>query len=110
MVASIPVRHRHDTVLGPAYDTTGLRKWLGLTRQAVAWRVRGGSRLACATGDGQLVYSAWQIRNDGTTVPQLAAVRKIQRPRRRLPACQDRPGSGQPASVSSERSNRTFNR
>lgn len=76
MVASIPVRHRHDTVLGPVYDTTGLRKWLGLTRQALAWRVRGGSRLACATEDGQLVYSAWQIRNDGTTVSQLAAVTK----------------------------------
>lgn len=85
MVASIPVRHRYDAVLGPFYDTTGLRKWLGLTRQALASRVRAGSLLACPTEDGQLVYPAWQFRSDGTTVPHLPAVIKILRPQAKTP-------------------------
>ena len=79
MIASIPARHVYDALVGPFYDTTGLRKWLGLTRQALASRVRAGSLLACPTQDNQLVYPAWQFRADGSTVPHLAEVIKILR-------------------------------
>ncbi len=79
MIASIPTRHVYDALVGPFYDTTGLRNWLGLTRQALASRVRAGSLLACPTQDNQLVYPAWQFRADGSTVPHLAEVIKILR-------------------------------
>lgn len=61
------------------------------------------------TEDGQLVYSAWRIRNEGTTVPHLAAVMKILRPQAATP-CGSVSAGGPPASVWSERSNRMFNR
>lgn len=79
MVASIPTRHEYDQLVGPFYDTTGLRKWLSLSRQALAARVEAGSLLACTTQDGSLVYPAWQFRPDGTTVPHLPALIKILR-------------------------------
>lgn len=80
MVASIPTRNAYDDLVGPFYDTSGLRKWLGLSRQALASRVDAGSLLACPTQDGQLVYPAWQFRSDGTTVPHLPTIIKILRP------------------------------
>jgi len=80
MVASIPTRHEYDAVAGPFYDTAGLRKWLGISRQALAARVAAGSLLACPTQEGQLVYPAWQFQPDGTTVAHLAEVIKILRP------------------------------
>jgi len=84
MVASIPVRHRYGAVLGPFYDTTGLRKWLGLTRQALASRVRAGSLLACPP---KMV--SWCIRpgSPGATAPPCRICRRSPRScvyRRRL--------------------------
>ena len=79
MVASIPTRNAYDDLVGPFYDTSGLRKWLGLSRQALASRVEAGSLLACPTQDGQLVYPAWQFRPDGTAVPHLSSIIKILR-------------------------------
>lgn len=79
MVASIPTRHEYGQLVGPFYDTTGLRKWLSLSRQALAARVEAGSLLACTTQDGSLVYPAWQFRPDGKTVPHLPALIKILR-------------------------------
>jgi len=77
MVASIPTTHSYNALVGPFYNTSGLRTWLGLKRQALAARVSAGSLLACPTEDGRLVYPAWQFNSDGTVVPHLRDVIKI---------------------------------
>lgn len=63
-----------EDLTGPFYDTPSLRKWLGVTRQALDSRARHGSILALTTGDGTRVYPAWQWRTDKSTVPHLAEV------------------------------------
>ncbi len=63
-----------EELTGPFYDTPSLRKWLGVTRQALDSRARHGSILALMTGDGTRVYPAWQWRADKSTVPHLAEV------------------------------------
>src|SRR3954468_18562733 len=69
MVSALPTQHPYDEPLGPFYDTTGLVSWLGISRQAVADRVRRGTLLACRTQDGHLVYPAWQFARDGAVRP-----------------------------------------
>ena len=69
MVSALPTQHPYDQPLGPFYDTTGLVSWLGVSRQAVADRVRRGTLLACRTQDGHLVYPAWQFARDGAVRP-----------------------------------------
>lgn len=63
-----------EDLTGPFYDTPSLRKWLGVTRQALDSRARHRSILALTTGDGTRVYPAWQWRTDKSTVPHLAEV------------------------------------
>lgn len=44
VAAALPTsRHPYDLELGPFYDTGGLTRWLGVTRQALADRVRRGA-------------------------------------------------------------------
>ncbi len=74
MVGGLPVRHALDDIVGPFYDTAGLTKWLGVTRQALDARVTRGSLLMCPLADGSRAYPAWQFRRDGTTVPHLPEV------------------------------------
>jgi hypothetical protein len=66
--------HAYDLALGPFYDTTGLTRWLDISRQALADRVRRGSVLACRTEDGHLVYPAFQFGRDGSVRPGLIDV------------------------------------
>ena len=116
MVSALPTQHPYDEPLGPFYDTTGLVSWLGVSRQAVADRVRRGTLLACRTQDGHLVYPAWQFARDGAVRPGVVdavgefvaargrrvvhrpvadhAQRRLRRPeRRRLPRRAPRPPS-----------------
>lgn len=65
MVAVLPSVHPLDTALGPFYDTTGLVGWLGVSRQALADRVRRGTLLACRTADGHLLYPLFQFARSG---------------------------------------------
>ncbi|HET8601264.1 MAG TPA: hypothetical protein VFL99_13125 [Segeticoccus sp.] len=69
MVAALPSQHAWDERLGPFYDTAGLVTWLGISRQALADRVRRGTLLACRTADGHLVYPALQFARDGAVRP-----------------------------------------
>ena len=69
MVAALPTRHAYDETLGPFYDTGGLVSWLGISRQAVADRVRRGTLLACRTADGHLLYPSLQFGRDGQVRP-----------------------------------------
>ena len=73
MAATLPVAaHPFDVELGPFYDTTGLSRWWGVSRQALADRVRRGTLLACRTADGHLVYPAFQFARDGGVRPGIA--------------------------------------
>lgn len=76
MLNAIPTRHPFDR-LGPFYDTSGLSRWLGITRQALHQRVKAHQLLAPVTGDGQRVYPAWQFTPDGRALPGLAAVMRV---------------------------------
>ena len=76
MVAALPVSHPYDEVTGPFYDTTGLTRWLGVSRQALHQRVKGGSLLGCPLDDGSIVYPAWQFLDNGAIVPGLSEVLK----------------------------------
>jgi hypothetical protein len=78
VAAALPAaRHAYDLELGPFYDTAGLTHWLGVSRQALADRVRRGSLLACRTQDGHLVYPAFQFDGMGGIRAGLAPVLKI---------------------------------
>lgn len=69
MVAALPTVHPYDTALGPFYDTGGLGQWLGVSRQALADRVRRGTLLACRTADGHLLYPLFQFGRTGEVRP-----------------------------------------
>jgi hypothetical protein len=78
VAAALPAtRHAYDLELGPFYDTAGLTRWLGVSRQALADRVRRGSLLACRTQDGHLVYPAFQFDGSGAIRRGLAPVLKV---------------------------------
>lgn len=60
--------------VGPFYDTAGLERWLGTTRQNLNKRSRALRMLACKTEDKHLLYPTWQFRRDGTVIDGLAEV------------------------------------
>ncbi|NMR28661.1 hypothetical protein [Crystallibacter degradans] len=68
--------HMVDRV-GPFYDTAGLERWLGISRQALRKRVQSHKLLACKTEDNVLLYPVWQFRDDGTLIPGLHEVLEI---------------------------------
>jgi hypothetical protein len=72
---ALPASHPFDAVIGPFYDTTGLTKWLGVSRQALHQRVKVGSILGCPLDDGAIVYPAWQFVDNDATAPGLADLR-----------------------------------
>lgn len=69
MVAALPSVHPYDTSFGPFYDTAGLAQWLGVSRQALADRVRRGTLLACRTAEGHLLYPLLQFGRGGEVRP-----------------------------------------
>ncbi|MGB8405910.1 MAG: hypothetical protein WCE30_17760 [Mycobacterium sp.] len=74
MAASLPASHAYDDISGPFYDTAGLSRWLGISRQAVHQKVAKHTLLACPTADGGNVYPTWQFLSNGATIPALADV------------------------------------
>jgi len=74
MVAALPLGHVYDEVTGPFYDTTGLTRWLGVTRQALHQKVARYAILACPLDDGGVVYPTWQFLDSGATIPALRDV------------------------------------
>jgi hypothetical protein len=74
MVAVLPLGHVFDEVSGPFYDTSGLSRWLGISRQALHQRVARHAVLACPLADGGVVYPTWQFLDNGATIPSLAEV------------------------------------
>jgi hypothetical protein len=77
MAAVLPASHPFDLLVGPFYDTSSLRKWLGLSRQRLNQRVKSHQLLACPLEDGGNVYPTWQFRSNGTVVTGLQDVLPI---------------------------------
>lgn len=69
MAAALPGSHPFDELVGPFYDTSGLRKWLGLSRQRLNQRVKNHQMLACPLEGGGNVYPTWQFATNGTVLP-----------------------------------------
>jgi hypothetical protein len=61
MLAAVPAVHPWDDQIGPFYDTAGLTRWLGVTKQALADRVRRHRLLAVITAEGRVLYPAAQF-------------------------------------------------
>ncbi|MBB3040078.1 hypothetical protein [Hoyosella altamirensis] len=79
MIAALPSSHVFDRLVGPFYDTAGLVRWLGTSRQAIAKRVHAGSLIACQLEDRQWVYPVWQFTSSGALHPGLNDVWKVLR-------------------------------
>jgi hypothetical protein len=77
MAAVLPASHPFDELVGPFYDTSSLRKWLGLSRQRLNQRVQGNQLLACPLEDGGNVYPTWQFGSNGTVIPGVQDVLSI---------------------------------
>jgi hypothetical protein len=77
MAAVLPASHPFDGLVGPFYDTSSLRKWLGLSRQRLNQRVQGHQLLACPLEDGGNVYPTWQFASNGTVIPGVQDVLPI---------------------------------
>lgn len=74
MVAALPLGHPFDEAAGPFYDTAGLARWLGISRQAVHQRAARHAILGCPLADDAAVYPTWQFLDNGATLPGLAEV------------------------------------
>lgn len=70
--AAIPIgRHPTAILVGPCYDTPGLSRWLGISKQAIDKRNRAHALLACRTEVGSWRYPALQFDERGNTLPHL---------------------------------------
>jgi hypothetical protein len=72
MVAALPLGHVFDEISGPFYDTSGVSRWLAISRQALHQRAARHTILACPLDDGGVVYPTWQFLDSGATIPSLA--------------------------------------
>jgi class 3 adenylate cyclase len=77
MLAAIPLSHEWDAQVGPFYETAGLSRWLGITRQGVHDRARRRALLAVMTSDGKTLYPAWQFDDAGRVLPGLREVLEV---------------------------------
>ena len=74
--ARLPDADDPTETIGPFFDTPGLCRRLGVTRQALNSRAHRNSLLAVEADEGPNLYPAWQFSPDMTVVPGLPAVLK----------------------------------
>lgn len=74
MSAALPVLDPMDELIGPFYDTSGLVKWLGKTRQTLSEQTRNGRLIGMQDGAGKWVYPTWQFDAEGRVHTELAAL------------------------------------
>lgn len=79
MLNAIPLTHPFEE-LGPFYDTSGVSRWLGITRQALHQKAKANQLLVLTTGDGQRVYPAWQFTPDGRPLIGLVDLLRVLNP------------------------------
>lgn len=64
-----PANERWNELVGPFYDTAGLARWLGLTRQRLSQRVHSGDLLGLLpTSKSTTYFPVWQFAPDGDVV------------------------------------------
>lgn len=77
VAAAIPTGHPVADTVGPCYDTPGLTRWLGISKQALAKRVANKTVLGCRSSDGHWLYPAWQFDEHGNAsrdLPELITI------------------------------------
>ena len=74
MAAPIPRPSPWNDSVGPFYDSTGVRRLLGVTRQALAQQRSRCTILALETADGHLLYPTFQFDEHRRVLPGLAEV------------------------------------
>ncbi len=74
MAAPIPRPSPWNDSVGPFYDSTGARRLLGVTRQALAQQRSRRTILALETADGHLLYPTFQFDEHRRVLPGLAEV------------------------------------
>lgn len=79
MLNAIPITHPFEE-LGPFYDTAGVSRWLGITRQALHQKTKANQLLVLTTGDGQRIYPAWQFTPDGRPLVGLVDLLRVLNP------------------------------
>ncbi|GAB92377.1 antitoxin Xre/MbcA/ParS toxin-binding domain-containing protein [Gordonia rhizosphera] len=79
MVSALPAAGVHDQIVGPFYDTTGLTSWLGISKQAVAKRVKHSTMIGCQLQSGTWVYPTWQFTEQGAVDRELLEAWRILR-------------------------------
>lgn len=62
MLSAVPATHAWDAQIGPFYDTPGVCRLLGISKQAVADRVRRRTILSGTSRQGRAVYPVFQFR------------------------------------------------
>lgn len=72
MTAVLPSPNPLDEVVGPFYDTTGLTKWLGISRQGLARKVSSGKVIGCQLDNDSWVYPTWQFTPTAAVPKQLS--------------------------------------
>lgn len=80
LISALPQRTEDPALaeaVGPVYDTSGVMRILGVTKQAIDDRRRNGSILALRTGDGMWVYPAFQFDGGRIHPGLLPAVRSL---------------------------------
>lgn len=76
MLATVPLAHPWDGQIGPFYDTPSVVRLLGISKQAVADRVRRGTLVAATTRQGRVVYPTWQFAGSRVS-PQISRIAAI---------------------------------
>ncbi len=66
-----------EKAIGPFYDTSGLRTWLGLSRQRIAQLVQNGEILGFKSDGGTWLYPSFQFGPLGELLPRLHEVVSI---------------------------------
>jgi len=75
MVAALPDADAGwGAIIGPVYSSSGLQKWLQISRQAVSQQVLNGRILRLTTADGVSVFPAFQFDDTGERLPGLGQV------------------------------------
>ena len=79
MSAALPILDPMDELIGPFYDTGGLVKWLGKTRQTLSEQTRNGRLIGMQDAAGKWVYPTWQFDDAGRVHPALVEVWRLLR-------------------------------
>lgn len=76
MLATVPSPHPWDIQVGPFYDTPGLARLLGVSKQAIADRAQRRSLISATTRQGKVVYPTFQFAGRHV-VPAISVIAQL---------------------------------